>query len=70
MAAHNPTPAQVIEALLYDNEDLFLLDNLIATGEALFSLIWLSEIDERVKQIAFQLEKRFNFYATLLESKN
>lgn len=70
MAANNPTPAQVIDALLDDNEDLFLLDNLIATGEAVFTLIWLSEIDERLKQIFFQLEKRFNFYAKLVESKN
>jgi hypothetical protein len=66
--ATTPTPAQVLEALLDGNEDLFLLDNLISTGNAIIRFIWLTDLDDDVKNAFFELEKRFRLYATLMDS--
>ncbi|MCX6320112.1 MAG: hypothetical protein NTW29_22725 [Bacteroidetes bacterium] len=61
-----PTPEQVYKALLNGNDDLFLLDNLVSTGEAAFNLIHSTELDGDMKYVFFELEKRFQFYATLV----
>ncbi|MCX6318499.1 MAG: hypothetical protein NTW29_14500 [Bacteroidetes bacterium] len=64
----NPTPERIREALLAGNNDLFLLDNLIATGNAIIHFIYLTPLDGPTKYAFFELEKRFRMYAELLES--
>ncbi len=63
---NQPNPAQIKQALLLNNEQLFALDELIATGEAVFNIIRFSELDPGIKDAFYQLEKQFTFYANLL----
>ncbi|MCX6318600.1 MAG: hypothetical protein NTW29_15005 [Bacteroidetes bacterium] len=70
MAANQLTPQQLLEALLDGNNDLLLLDNLIAAGEAAFHIIYNSTLDDDMKQVTFQVEKRFQLYATLLQFRD
>jgi hypothetical protein len=70
MVIKNPTPEQVVKALLAGNKEFFLLDELIATGEAIFNLIRLADADSDLKYTAFQLEKRFTFYASLIQENS
>jgi hypothetical protein len=67
MAAKQPNLQQLLEALLDDNEDLLLLDNLISIGEATFLLVSHSGIKADLQCVFFQLEKRFRLYARLLQ---
>ena len=53
-------------ALLLNNEQLSALDELIATGEAVFSLIRFSEMDKDFKEAFYRLEKHFMFYSNLM----
>ncbi|MCX6316108.1 MAG: hypothetical protein NTW29_02370 [Bacteroidetes bacterium] len=62
-----PNPQRVYEALLNGNKDLFLLDNLISTGKAVFCFLRAADLDDEMKYAFFELEKRFHFYASLLE---
>ena len=61
-----PTAEQIKNALLPDSEPLDPLDELIATGEAVFNLIRFSQMDLFVKSAFFQLEKQFTFYTNLV----
>ncbi len=61
-----PNPEHNKQALLLNNEQLYALDELIATGEAVFNLIRFSELDPGIKDAFYQLEKQFTFYANLL----
>ncbi|MCX6316869.1 MAG: hypothetical protein NTW29_06245 [Bacteroidetes bacterium] len=63
-----PTPAQVMEALLDGNEDLFIVDNLISTGKAIIYVAQRGKLDADGKYALFELEKRFLFYARMLEA--
>jgi hypothetical protein len=63
---HEPSAEAIKKAMLPDNEPLDPLDELIATGEAVFNLIRFSELDLYVKNAFFQLEKQFTFYANLV----
>jgi hypothetical protein len=67
MAAKKPTPEQLARILLGTEGDINLLDELIATGEAAFSLIRHSELEPDLKSAFHQLEKQFSFYSQLLE---
>ncbi|MCX6319585.1 MAG: hypothetical protein NTW29_20070 [Bacteroidetes bacterium] len=67
MAAPKPTHQQLLEALLDGNDDLLLLDNLIDAGEAAFHVIYHSAMEDHLKLVSFQIEKRFKLYATLLQ---
>ena len=53
-------------ALLLNNEQLSALDELIATGEAVFNLIRFSELDPGIKDAFYQLEKQFLYYSNLV----
>lgn len=48
-------------------EALRPLNELIASGEAVFNLIRISEMDIHAKNAFFQLEKQFGFYARLVQ---
>lgn len=61
-----PTPQQVYNALLNGNNDLLLIENLVSTGEAAFSFIRTTDLDDDVKYAFFELEKRFQFFAKLV----
>lgn len=64
--AHSLSAQQIKNALLQaTTTDLDPLDELIATGEAVFNLIRFSELDEGVKNAFYQLEKQFEMYAKL-----
>lgn len=69
MPNRQPTAAEIKEALLPDNDTLDALDELIATGEAVFAMIRFSELDLGIKSAFCQLEKQFEFYAKLAEKK-
>lgn len=70
MPTKQPTPDQVMSALLHDVHELDPLDNLIATSEAVFNLIRISEMDILAKNAFYQLEKQFGFYARLVRTVN
>jgi hypothetical protein len=70
MSIKNPTPEQIAKALLAGNKEFFLLDELIATGEAVFSLIRLTDVSTELKNTAYQLERRFDFYASLIQENS
>jgi hypothetical protein len=63
--AENYTPEQFKKAMLPDCEELDALDELIATGEAVFDLINISDLDIQLKNAIYQLEKLFAIYARL-----
>jgi hypothetical protein len=63
---NQPNPAQIKQALLPNDEQLYALDELIATGEAVFNLIRFSELDQGIKHAFYQLEKQFMFYSNLV----
>jgi hypothetical protein len=63
---YSPTPEQIKNALLPNNERLYPLDELVATAEAVFNFIRSSELDTGVKNAFYQLEKQFEFYKNLL----
>jgi hypothetical protein len=63
---NQPNPDQIKKALLPNDEQLFALDELIATGEAVFSLIRFSEMDKDFKEAFYRLEKHFMFYSNLM----
>jgi hypothetical protein len=63
-----PTPAQVMDALLNGNNDLFVVDNLIATGKAIIHFVSTSDLDADWKYSLHELEQRFLLYARLWES--
>lgn len=66
-----PTAEQIKKALLPQPDDeLDPLDELIATGEAVFHLINLSDLDEPTKNALYRLEKHFNLYAGLLTGED
>lgn len=44
------------------------LDELIATGEAVFTFIRFVRMDEDLKKAFYQLEKQFDFYKNLVRS--
>ena len=58
--------AQIKEALFPDHELTCPLEELIATGEAVFEFIRYSEMSLGTKNAFCQLEKQFNFYKNLL----
>lgn len=62
----NPTAIQIREALLPAYEHFCPLEELIATGEAVFAFIHQSQIDLSSKNAFYQLEKQFGFYKNLL----
>lgn len=62
----NPTAIQIKEALLPDNESFCPLEELIATGEAVFAFIRQSQMDLSSRNAFYQLEKQFDFYKNLL----
>lgn len=67
----NSTPgAETIKKALLPGpeDDLDALDELIATGEAVFSLIRLTDLDLDIKGAIFQLEKQFAFWGRLAEA--
>jgi hypothetical protein len=68
LPAENYTPSadQIKKALLPAGEELDALDELIATGEAVFHLINISDMDIQIKNAIYRLEKHFNFYARLI----
>ncbi|MCX6319538.1 MAG: hypothetical protein NTW29_19835 [Bacteroidetes bacterium] len=68
MCIKKPTPEQIMKALQDGNRELNLLDELIATSEAAFSLIRFTDVDYELKHSFLQLEKRFGFYARLLRA--
>lgn len=57
---------QIKEALLPDLELTCPLEELIATGEAVFEFISHSEMSLGTKNAFYQLEKQFDFYKNLL----
>jgi hypothetical protein len=63
---YSPTPEQIKNALLPNNERLYPQDELIAIGEAVFDLVRFSELDAGIKNAFYQLEKQFEFYKNLL----
>lgn len=62
-----PGAELIKNALLPAGEELDALDELIATGEAVFYLVSISELDDPVKNAIYRLEKHFSFYARLIE---
>jgi hypothetical protein len=42
------------------------LDELIATGDAMFTFIRFARMDEELKKAFFQLQKQFDFYKNLV----
>jgi hypothetical protein len=67
MSINKPTPEQILKAFLHDDPELDPLDDLIATGEAIFNLIRISELDHLAKNAFYQLEKQFGFYSRLVQ---
>ncbi|MCX6319714.1 MAG: hypothetical protein NTW29_20715 [Bacteroidetes bacterium] len=65
-----PTPAQVKEALLNGNNDLFVVDNIIATSKAIIHFVSISDLDADWKYSLHELEQRFLLYARLWECMN
>jgi hypothetical protein len=63
---YQPSAEQIKKALLPNGEELDAIDELIATGEAVFHLVNVSEMDEQIKNAIYRLEKHFNFYARLV----
>jgi hypothetical protein len=63
---NQPNPGQNKHALLLNYEQLSALDELIATGEAVFNLIRFSELDACIKDAFYQLEKQFLYYSNLV----
>ena len=63
---NQPNPEHSKNALLLNDEQLSALDELIATGEAVFNLIRFSELDQGIKHAFYQLEKQFMFYSNLV----
>lgn len=65
--AENYTPSadQIKHALLPPGEELEAPDELIATGEAVFHIINMADLDITLKNTLYRLEKHFNFYARL-----
>lgn len=61
---------QIKKSLLPPGEEQEALDELIATGEAVFHLINLSDLDEPTKNALYRLEKHFNLYAGLLTGED
>jgi hypothetical protein len=61
---NNPAPIALLPLL--SQQQRCTLDELIATGEAVFSLIRFSELDTCIKDAFYQLEKQFAFYANLV----
>jgi hypothetical protein len=57
---------QIKEALIPDLELTCPLEELIATGDAVFEFIHHSEMELRTKNAFCQLEKQFDFYKNLL----
>ena len=62
----NPTAFQIRDALLADNGQFCPLEELVATGEAVFSFIHQSQMDLSSRNAFYQLEKQFHFYKNLL----
>jgi hypothetical protein len=67
MTSKNLTPEQIIKVLLSGDEEINLVDELIATGEAAFSLIRHSEMELDLKCAFHQLEKQYVFYTRLVQ---
>ncbi|MDP4265586.1 MAG: hypothetical protein Q8941_23890 [Bacteroidota bacterium] len=59
--------AEIKEALIPDLELTCPLEELIATGEAVFAFIRHSEMDPLMKNAFCQLEKQFDFYKNLVQ---
>ena len=57
----HPAPSPILPLL--NPAQRCTLDELIATGEAVFNLIRFSELDTCIKNAFYQLEKQFDFYA-------
>ena len=57
----HPAPAPILPSL--NPAQRCTLEELIATGEAVFNLIRFSELDTCIKNAFYQLEKQFDFYA-------
>ena len=61
---NNPAhPAPIALLPLLNLQQRCTLEELIATGEAVFNLIRFSELDTCIKNAFYQLEKQFDFYA-------
>ncbi|MCX6319888.1 MAG: hypothetical protein NTW29_21595 [Bacteroidetes bacterium] len=63
-----PTPAQVMEALLDGNNDLFVVDNIISSAKAFMHIVNTAEFDGDWKYTLFELEKSFLLYTRIWES--
>ena len=61
-----PTAEEIKNALLPDNDIIDPLEELIATGDAVFNLIRFSELDMGIKDAFYQLERQFTFYTNLV----
>jgi hypothetical protein len=68
LPAENPHSSfeQIKKALLPPGEEAEALDELIATGEAVFHLVSITELDDPIKNAIYRLEKHFNLYAKIL----
>jgi hypothetical protein len=51
---------------LLNLQQLYALEELIATTEAIFSFIRFSELDPGIKNAFYQLEKQFEFHSSLV----
>ena len=60
------TPEEVKQSLMPTHELRRPLEELIATGEAVFEFIKRSELKKSTKSAFYQLEKQFEFYKSLL----
>lgn len=69
MTSKNLTPEQIIKVLLSGDGEINLVDELIATGDAAFSLIRHSEMDDELKCAFHQLEKQYLFYSRLVQDE-
>jgi hypothetical protein len=65
-AMHTPEnhPAPIALLALLNPQQRCTLEELIATGEAVFCLIRFSELDTSIKNAFYQLEKQFDLYAS------
>ncbi|MCX6318616.1 MAG: hypothetical protein NTW29_15085 [Bacteroidetes bacterium] len=68
MTSPNPTPKQVMDALLNGNNDLFVVDNIISSAKAIIHFVSTSDLDADWKYSLHELEQRFLLYARIWES--
>lgn len=59
-------PEELKQALMPNHELRRPIEELIATGEAVFEFIKKSELKRSTKSAFYQLEKQFEFYKNLL----